>query len=184
MLLLSASLHVTWSRQRYVERSDKSMGNQQAPRQQPACVAYGANGQLVVYPDRIILQRKGLGAMAVGGGAKQIGISQISAVEWKGAGLTVGYIRFTFPGARELHGASQAYKDENAVTFRHRQQKQFEQARTLIDQYRGALASGQGASPMVMPSAADELARWVQLRDQGVISPAEFEAKKRQLLGL
>jgi hypothetical protein len=33
-------------------------------------------------------------------------------------------------------------------------------------------------------SAADELAKWAALRDSGVISAEEFEAKKRQLLGL
>ena len=34
------------------------------------------------------------------------------------------------------------------------------------------------------PSAADELEKFAKLRDQGVISDAEFEAKKSQLLGL
>jgi hypothetical protein len=33
-------------------------------------------------------------------------------------------------------------------------------------------------------SDADELAKWARLRDSGVISAEDFEAKKRQLLGL
>jgi hypothetical protein len=33
-------------------------------------------------------------------------------------------------------------------------------------------------------SDADELAKWAGLRDSGVISAEDFEAKKRQLLGL
>lgn len=34
------------------------------------------------------------------------------------------------------------------------------------------------------PSEAEELARWAQLRDQGVISDAEFATKKAKLLGI
>ena len=33
-------------------------------------------------------------------------------------------------------------------------------------------------------STADELVKWASLHDQGIISNEEFEAKKRQLLGL
>lgn len=33
------------------------------------------------------------------------------------------------------------------------------------------------------PSVADELQKLAQLRDQGVITPVEFEAQKRRLLG-
>ena len=34
------------------------------------------------------------------------------------------------------------------------------------------------------PSAADELAKWKQLLDNGTITQSEFDAKKKQLLGL
>ena len=43
-------------------------------------------------------------------------------------------------------------------------------------------ATGSAAGPE--PSYLDELERLAALRDQGVISDDEFEAKKRQLLGL
>jgi hypothetical protein len=39
-----------------------------------------------------------------------------------------------------------------------------------------------GAEGVVASSAADELAKFAQLRDEGVISDEEFEAKKAQLL--
>jgi hypothetical protein len=39
----------------------------------------------------------------------------------------------------------------------------------------------QAASPS--PSSADELAKLAQLRDQGVITPQEFESQKAKLLG-
>ena len=34
------------------------------------------------------------------------------------------------------------------------------------------------------PSAADEIAKYASLRDQGILSEDEFIAKKKQLLGL
>lgn len=159
--------------------------------QQPY-VAKGVNGQLVVYPDRVILQRKGMGAFmaqGIGKGDKEISLATLSAIQWRNAGaLTLGYIVFTFMGASDARGGIiDAQKDENAVTFNKKQQRDFEQARALIDQQRAALRTAQQAPVVqqtIAPSAADELAKWAQLRDQGVITADDFEAKKRQLLGL
>ncbi len=41
-----------------------------------------------------------------------------------------------------------------------------------------------GAAPGAEPSYLDELERLAALRDQGIISDQEFEAKKSQILGL
>jgi ribosomal protein L7/L12 len=41
-----------------------------------------------------------------------------------------------------------------------------------------------GSSPLAPASAADELAKFASLRGQGIISEAEFQTKKSQLLGL
>lgn len=155
--------------------------------QQPAFVAKGNSGQLTVYPDRIVISHRGFSALLAGGnrGDKEVGIAQITAIQWKSAGLTAGYIRFTFAGSSEKSGgAINAQKDENAVTFNMgKQQKEFEQARALIEEYRAALA--RPAQAVAAPvSSADELAKWAGLRDQGLITADDFEAKKRQLLGL
>lgn len=48
----------------------------------------------------------------------------------------------------------------------------------------GALnAQGSGNHSASAPSAADELLKFAQLRDSGIITEAEFEAKKKELLG-
>ena len=39
-------------------------------------------------------------------------------------------------------------------------------------------------APAAEPDYAAELQRLAQLRDQGVITPEDFEAKKKQLLGI
>lgn len=167
------------------------MGKQQQAQPgmpQPLYVAHGVNGQLAVYPDRVILARKGLNAFmsqGLGRGDKEISLRALSAVQWRNAGLaTLGYIQFTFMGASDLRGGIlAAQQDENSVTFNRKQQREFEQARALIDQQRAALSAPQ-AAPAQPVSAADELAKWAALRDSGAITAADYEAKKRQLLGL
>jgi hypothetical protein len=39
-------------------------------------------------------------------------------------------------------------------------------------------------APAAAPEYVDELERLAQLRDQGILSDDEFEAKKRQILGI
>jgi putative oligomerization/nucleic acid binding protein len=48
-------------------------------------------------------------------------------------------------------------------------------------------AEPQAAPPAVAPAEPEymaELAQLAQLRDQGILSPEEFDAKKKQILGL
>jgi hypothetical protein len=45
-------------------------------------------------------------------------------------------------------------------------------------------AAPPAAPPPEQPAYVAELEQLARLRDQGVISPEEFEAKKRQLLGI
>ena len=42
----------------------------------------------------------------------------------------------------------------------------------------------QKAAPAAAPSAADEIKKFKELLDMGVITQEEFDAKKKQLLGL
>ena len=68
------------------------------------------------------------------------------------------------------------------------------QSAELSDQDRAAMsseaASGAQPAPAAAPAAApadsylDELERLAGLRDKGIISEEEFEAKKKQILGL
>jgi hypothetical protein len=56
--------------------------------------------------------------------------------------------------------------------------------REARDEFVTALNGVRSAPAAPPPSAADELAKWKGLLDSGVISAADFEAKKAQLLGL
>lgn len=91
------------------------------------------------------------------------------------AGMSSGSSSFTYTG-----GTYDAVQDENAVVF------------TDKDSYQTALAiqkhilefnANSGVSS-ASASAADEIAKFKKLLDDGVITKEEFEVKKRQLLGL
>ena len=57
--------------------------------------------------------------------------------------------------------------------------------RAIITEEAGQAPSGEGPAPIQdEPSYLDELERLADLRDRGVISEEDFEAKKQQLLGL
>jgi len=63
------------------------------------------------------------------------------------------------------------------------------QSETLTDQDQAALGGTQAAAapasaPASTPSYLDELEKLGELRDQGIITDEEFEAKKKELLGL
>ena len=66
----------------------------------------------------------------------------------------------------------------------HRQQQRWmEQEQAQYDQ-QAAEAPPPAAAPAAEPDYATELAKLAQLRDQGVITAEDFEAKKKQILGI
>ena len=50
--------------------------------------------------------------------------------------------------------------------------------------YEQAAPAPAAAAPAAEPEYMAELQQLAQLRDQGILSPEEFEAKKKQILGL
>ena len=144
--------------------------------------AKGVNGQLELLEGRIRISRKGvLGFLTQGlKGDKEINISSISSVQWKKAGaLTNGYIQFAFFGGAEAKGGIvQATQDENSIMFRATQEAAFQAIRDEIQRRISAPATSAPSS------AADEIRKLAELRDQGILTPEEFEAKKKRMLGL
>ncbi|MCF3102927.1 DUF4429 domain-containing protein [Streptomyces roseoverticillatus] len=150
----------------------------------------GQGGQVQFDGQYITITRKGFLARAtVGKGEKRLHISQITAVQWKPAGpLVNGFIQFTLPGGNERRSAfggqtASAAQDENSVVFTKKQQPEFEMLRAALDQ---AIAAQHGqrtpSTPTAPVSLADELTKLATLRDQGILSSAEFEQQKARLL--
>lgn len=146
----------------------------------------GINGQLYVYENKVEIKRKGVFAFANHGlkGDKTIPISSIRSIQIKKAGLIAGYIQFGIGGSLESRGGIQAANyDENTVTFGNADNKTATQIKEYIE---GLIYNNSNSQCNVVQaiSDADELLKFKKLLDDGVITQEEFDAKKRQLLGL
>jgi hypothetical protein len=114
--------------------------------------------------------------VVIGVSEKVIPVSQISSIEFRPPGLLrSGIIRFHFPGAGE--GIDEL--NERTVLFSAGEMEEFKAIKEEIER-RMALAK---TTPRAS-SNLDELEKLASLRDKGIITEEEFQAKKRQLLGL
>lgn len=142
----------------------------------------GMNGQIELTATHVIIKRKGFMALATKGatGDKSIPISAITSVQLKpGSFLTGnGFIKFSFGGAVEKASSLQAaVHDDNAVIFRGRYNKEFEELKRRIEEAIIATSSSQPAS-----SGISDLEKLAELKEKGHISEEEFNSKKQELL--
>ena len=147
-------------------------------------VAESTRGKIEIVGEKIRITHKGFVAFTEGTtGTKEILISQISSIQFRPAGkLLLGYIQFTFPGSQDTKGLTASAGDENALTFTDEEQPAFEVLKEKIDEMRNDFAQAPtGAAPV---SQMDELEKLAALRDRGIVSEEEFQAKKKQILGI
>jgi hypothetical protein len=146
--------------------------------------AKGHNGQLELTDQVVRIKRKGVLAFMTQGlkGDKEILVSQVSSIQLKKAGLlTNGYIQLAFVGGQEAKGGLfQGTQDENTVMFTTGQQPSFERFRDELQ--RRMVASRPNTSRTTSPM--EELEKLAALRDKGIVTDAEFQQKKKILLGL
>ena len=120
-----------------------------------------------------------------GTGGKRIAISDITSIQFKEpAGVTVGFIQFSYPGSVDKQGGiGNALDDENSIPISEENLSLAKQAVNYIETQRDNLRSSKGVV-VQQQSSADELKKYKELLDSGVISQEEFDAKKKQLLGI
>lgn len=141
--------------------------------------ANGLNGRLELTHSVIRIIREGGVSFLFHGfkGDKEILISHISSIQFKRAGVMKGYIQFAFVGGAEAKGGLfEAGCDENSVMFNEDQQQAFEIFRDRLQPLMSAKST-----PATSLSDLETLA---SLRAKGIVSEQEFQAKKRQILGL
>lgn len=148
----------------------------------------GTNGQLELYEDKVIIKRKGLLPKMAQGftkGDKTIYIKQITGIDFKEPGITVGYIQFTLPGGMErrggMFGKDGAIHDENSVTFTRKEKDTARSIKEYIEDGINGSITSSAVSPISDP---DAIRKYKQLLDDGIITKDEFEAKKKEILGL
>lgn len=148
--------------------------------------AKGYNGTVSFDGNFISITREGaLARLSQGRGEKRIPVKHLTAVQIKPAGaLTNGFISFTLAGGHEAGGlkgsrTSNAAQDENSVIFLKKQQSDFEALRDEIE----AAMIAPVAPTAAAPDLAAQLQQLATLRDQGILTEDEFQAKKADILG-
>jgi len=149
----------------------------------------GVNDVLRVYEDRVTITTQGLMGFISKGlkGTKTIPYDSVTAIQFKRAGWTTGYIQFTIPGGHESHGGVMAAgMDENTFMFYSNVSqgdegnKQAEEIKEYIEAKIKEIRAPKSSS---VPSLGDELAKIAALKAQGVLSDEEFQAAKKRLIG-
>lgn len=144
-------------------------------------------GQVFVYEDKVVIERKGIKAFLTQGmkGGKSIPFASLTSIQFKPAGvITNGFIQFGVLGDVGCKGGViAAGYDENTVFFQKKNSKVADEIRVFLEKKIAEKANGINAVQQA-PSSADELKKFKELLDMGVISREEFDAKKKQLLGL
>ena len=144
----------------------------------------GYNGTLILKDSGVVIKRGVKGFLLGGGmlrGEKSIPFSSIVAVQLKKAGIVAGYIQLTLMGGSEAKGGLwQSATDENTINFQAfgKNNELFAEAKELVEEKIHEIRSGGHKSE------ADDLEKYAKLRDKGVLTEEEFQAKKKQLLRL
>ncbi len=147
--------------------------------------AKGIAGQVEADESFVTITRNGVRAKInyAEKGDKRIPISRISAVQFKSAGFTDGYIQFTMAGSSENRsGLFAGRNDENTVQFKSKHQDDFDAIREHVEHEIVRLTSPAGSS--APESAADEIRKLSQLVAEGLLTDEEFRSQKARLLGV
>lgn len=157
----------------------------------------GVNGIVYVFPDRVVLSRKtALGFVTQGiKGDREIYFNDIKSIEFKKATMMAnGYIQFitnvelaTNQKVGLIGSSRKAAEDPNAVIIRAFSKQTvkdsvnvYEKALELLNNYK----SKKDTISIDAVSSPDEIRKFKELLDDGIITQEEFDAKKKDLLGL
>ena len=146
------------------------------------------NSTLRVYEDYIIIKHSGLlNAISKNGGngEKRINYNAISAIEYKKAStVSAGMIQFSIYGSDVRGGNFAAAADENSILFDANKNQLTHEIVDYIEKRRTEISKPQATQVVQAVSSAEELKKFKELLDMGIITQEEFDAKKKQLLGL
>lgn len=152
----------------------------------------GARGRMLeVFEDKcILITRAGMGSFLTGNitdGEKTIYYVDCIGVQFKRAGITLGYLQLE-TASNLGNNKRNNFFNENTFTFNPKSNEQMGYVADYIKQQielckKSKSASNQ-ATVIHQASAADELKKFKELLDSGIITQEEFDAKKKQLLGL
>lgn len=137
--------------------------------------------KVIIDANFVRITRKGLGnKITIGSsGEKAIRIDSISSVQLKEPKLTSGYIQFTLSGNSNSQGVIDAAQDENSILFI---KQELDIAIMIKEKVESLLAKP--ALNNAQLSSADEIRKYKELLDDGIISQEEFDKKKASILNI
>lgn len=150
----------------------------------------GVRGRsMKVYDDRVVISVKAGAASFLTGnasdGEKTIFYTDCVGVQFKESGIQIGYLQLeTASGIMNMKQSN--FFNENSFTFDTSVQSN-EKMREVADYVRGrvnTIKKGATQKQESQISLADEIKKFKELLDMGAITQEEFDAKKKQLLGL
>lgn len=143
------------------------------------------NGTVYVYDDEVIIRRKGLFSLTAGK-ENAMPISSIIGVKFmEGNAITKGHIKFLVKGFSDTNTVSfgsVSDSDRYAVLFGKKLNAEATSVKKLVEEKLAAFHNSVSA-PCTL-STADELKKYKELLDAGIITQTEFDAKKKQLLNI
>lgn len=150
----------------------------------------GVRGRHIdVYEDKVVLTVKaGIGSFLTGNvsdGEKTIYYVDCIGVQFKKSGFQLGYLQFETAGGI-MNNKGSNFFNENTFTWDTTKQsnetmeKVANYCKKMVDEYK----SGKRNQSSAQISPAEELKKFKELLDMGVLSQEEFDAKKKQILGL
>lgn len=151
----------------------------------------GVRGKsMKVYEDKVVINVKvGLGSLLTGNltdGEKTIYYSDCIGVQFKKSGLAIGYIQLeTATGM--MNNRQNNFFNENSFTWdsaKLSNEKMEEVANYIKKKVDDCKAGRNTAAVAPAPTPADELLKYKQLLDMDAITQEEFNAKKKEILGL
>lgn len=141
----------------------------------------GRNGRVELYENFIRLDRGTAWGFLTQGlkGRKDIYFHNITSIQIKKPGFTVGYLQISLPGGNESKGGVfSSVKDENTITF---SQNKYEEA-LKIKEYIEKKIMAKNSGETGQASLADEIEKLHLLKERGILTQEEFEEKKKNLL--
>ena len=152
----------------------------------------GVRGRiLTVYEDKVIITTRLTAGSFIAGnatdGEKTIYFVDCVGIQFKKSDMTLGYIQFETASGVMNNKANNMF-NENSFTWdltvvsNETMEEVANYVKRKIDECKRSKSMGYAPAPAA--STADELKKFKDLLDAGIITQEEFDAKKKQLLGL
>lgn len=151
----------------------------------------GVRGRHIdVYEDKaVITVTVGLGSLLTGNvsdGEKTIYYKDCIGVQFKKAGFAIGYLQLE-TASGQMNNRQSNFFQENSFTFdtykvsNDKMVEVSDYVKERVEYFHNLPAGG---TTVVQASPAEEIKKYKELLDMGVITQEEFDAKKKQLLGI